>query len=203
MATINGLYVFAESESLSRDVTISTHSAETGLDISDNVRRNPYAISISGKIVGKDSAVVQSKLASIMNKGILVNYSGRNYLYNGLITKFETSHPNTVYGGCDFTMEIKEVKIAKSSYTKNTTKKSAKTSSTQKGGTQQVQKNSSGGVYHTVKKGDTVWALVAASNAPYRSYGKSCQWVMDNNPNAFSRKGDFRTLQIGAKLRVG
>ena len=67
------------------------------------------------------------------------------------------------------------------------------------GGTQQVNSKNKA-VYHTVKKGETVWGLV---NNQYKSLGKSCQWVIDNNPKAFSRKGDARTLQIGAKLLMG
>lgn len=78
---------------------------------------------------------------------------------------------------------------------------SGKTASTTKSGTQQV--SSSGNkkaVYHTVKKGDTVWGLV---NNNYKELGTSVQWVIDKNPSAFSRKGDARTLQVGKKLLMG
>lgn len=74
------------------------------------------------------------------------------------------------------------------------------TAATTNGGTQQVQNGTGTAVYHTVKKGDTVWALV---NNSYKSLGKSCQWVIDNNPKCFSRKGDATTLQIGSKLLMG
>lgn len=200
MARLNGLYIFVQSETINRDVEVTSHSVEKEIDITDNVKRNAYTISISGKIVGEESAKTQAKIAEYMVNGIIVNYTGRNYMTHALITKFETSHPNTVYGGCDFSMEIKQVRVAKNSYKNSSTK----TSATQKGGTQQVQQNNkSTAVYHTVKKGDTVWGLVAANGAPYKKYGKSCQWIMDNNPNAFSKKGDFKTLKIGAKLLVG
>ena len=73
------------------------------------------------------------------------------------------------------------------------------TSNKTNGGTQQV--NSKGtAVYHTVKKGETVWGLV---NGKYKSLEKTCKWVIDNNPKAFSRKGDATTLQIGKKLLMG
>ena len=73
------------------------------------------------------------------------------------------------------------------------------TSNKTNGGTQQV--NSKGtAVYHTVKKGETVYGLV---NGKYKSLGKTCKWVIDNNPKAFSRKGDATTLQIGKKLLRG
>lgn len=199
MATINGIYIFVESENLSRDVDISTHNVEKGLDITDNVKKKPRSLSISGKIVGEDSATSQLKIAEYMYTGTLINYSGRNFINNAVITKFETSHPNTIYGGCEFSLELQEVRIASSSLITRSTK----TASIQKGGTQQIENNNGNAVYHTVKKGDTVYALIASPTAPYRSYGKTCQWVMDNNTNAFSRKGDFTTLKIGAKLLVG
>lgn len=74
------------------------------------------------------------------------------------------------------------------------------TAATTNGGTQQVNATSGTAVYHTVKSGDTIWSLV---NTNYRSLGKTCQWVIDNNPNAFSVKGDATTLKVGAKLLMG
>lgn len=67
-------------------------------------------------------------------------------------------------------------------------------------GTQQIKSGSGSAVYHTVKKGDTVWALC---NKKYKYLGKSCSWVISKNPKAFSRKGDATTLQIGKKLLMG
>lgn len=74
------------------------------------------------------------------------------------------------------------------------------TAATTNGGTQKVSEGSGTAVYHKVKKGDTVWALV---NNSYKSLGKTCQWVIDNNPNCFSRKGDATTLKIDSKLLMG
>lgn len=73
------------------------------------------------------------------------------------------------------------------------------TSNKTNGGTQQVNSKTTA-VYHTVKKGETVWGLV---NGKYKSLGKTCKWVINNSPKAFSRKGDATTLQIGAKLLMG
>lgn len=73
------------------------------------------------------------------------------------------------------------------------------TSGTSNAGTQQVKTSSKKkSVYHKVKKGDTVYALVKK----YKT-GKSTSWVINNNPKAFSKKGDARTLQIGKKLLMG
>ena len=77
------------------------------------------------------------------------------------------------------------------------------TSGTTNAGTQQTSNNSinsGSAVYHSVKKGDTLWTLV---NEKYKHLGKDVQWVMDNNPKAFTTKGDATTLKVGAKLLMG
>jgi hypothetical protein len=197
MATLNGLYIFVADEEMSFGVDVAEHTVESGIEISDHVKRKAVTLSISGEIVGKNAASVRSKIRQMHQSGVLCNYSGRTNLNKCLITEFSTSHPNTVWGGCEFSMTLKEVRTASTSYKK--TKKD-----TNKSGTQQVKKNSKAEyVYHTVKKGDCVWNLVAAPKAPYKKYGWSCNKVMQENQDAFSRRGDFRTLKIGYKLKVG
>lgn len=209
MALLNGLYIFVTDEERSYGVDVTEHTVETGITISDHVKRKAITLTISGEIVGKNSASIQSQLMQMHHKGVVCSYTGRSTLSNCLITEFATSHPNSVWGGCEFTMTLKEIRTASTSYKAAT--KSTKTA--KKTSTQQVAKKSNETyVYHTVKKGDTIWALVASSNAPYRNLsrpklnGKSynaCDWVMAQNQSAFSRKGDFRTLQIGKKIVVG
>lgn len=197
MATINNLYIFVADEEMSFGVDVAEHTVESGIEISDHVKRKAVTLSISGEIVGKNAASVRSKIRQMHQSGVLCSYSGRTVMSNCLITEFSTSHPNTVWGGCEFSMTLKEVRTASTSYKK--TKKDTK-----KSGTQQVKKNSKTEyVYHTVKKGDCIWNLVAASKAPYKKYGMSCNEVMKLNPSAFSRKGDFRTLQINSRIIVG
>lgn len=68
------------------------------------------------------------------------------------------------------------------------------------GGTQQVIAISDGNaIYHTVKKGETVWGIV---NKTYKSYGFSVNKVIKDNPKAFSTPNKATTLQIGAKLKL-
>lgn len=208
MALINNLYVFVESESLQRGVDAPEHPVEEGIDLTDNVKRKACVLSISGEVVGKDAPSIMSKLNEMHTKGVLVTYIGRNIFNNAIITSFDTDHPNTIMGGCAFSMELREIRISKSSYVptkKKVTATKKKTQSSTKQTTKKAttKKSADTKVYHKVKKGDTVWALVASKNAPYKKYGKSCDWVMKNNPSAFSRKNDFGTLKIGAKLWVG
>ena len=39
MATINGMYVFIESEELSHEVEVAEHTVEDGIELSDHVKR--------------------------------------------------------------------------------------------------------------------------------------------------------------------
>lgn len=280
MALLNNLYIFVESEDAKYDIESSTHPVEKGIELTDSIRKKPISISLTGKIVDTGNvkaSEILSKIKKLQSSGSLVKYSGRNIVNNLQIQSFNTSHPNTVWGGCDFDMELKEVRIAKSSYNPsaqstakaNTTapigvgsivvfkggnvykSSDAKTAAAKRGrstckvtiinerswsihdyhlistdggkvygwvdksniegtsanvksttasGTQQVSNGDSNAVYHTVKKGECVYNLVTKN---YKNLGKSCQWVIDNNPSAFSRKGDPKTLKIGARLLMG
>lgn len=208
MATINGLYVFVASEELSMSVDVTEHVVESGIDIADHVRRRAFTLSISGEIVGQNADSINSQLKKLQSNGAVVKYSGRNITTNCIITDFSTSHPNTIWGGCEFSMTLKEIRTAATSYNATVSTNKAKKTSTK----QVTQKSNVTWVYHTVKKGDNVWALVAASKAPYKNLkrpainGKkysACDWVMQKNQSAFSKKGDFRTLQIKKKIIVG
>lgn len=285
MAIINGVYIHVKNESMTREVDATEHPVDQGIPTTDTVKARATSISLSGKIVDygnmKASQVI-AKIKAWQESGSLIEFRGRNVASSMQIRSFDTSHPNTNSGGADFSMELKEVRIAKSSYTpkkasaaaqqtaakKDTStikvgskvvfgggpvyvssdaKKAAATRgkstcevtkistasysvhpyhliSTDGGkvygwvdksvvqttettstngktnaGEQQVKTSSSKKeVYHTVKKGDTVYALVNK----YKT-GKSVSWVISNNPKAFSRKGDATTLQIGKKLLMG
>lgn len=199
MATINGMYIFVETEDYAYNVEVTEHAVESGIEISDHVQRKATTLSITGEIVGRNSETIKNKLKQIEQEGVICKFVGRNTLDNCLITSFTPTYSVDIWGGCGFSMSLKEVRTATTSYVK-----SNKTKDTKKTGTQQVAtKSKDENVYHAVKKGDTVWALVASPKAPYKKYGFSCDKVMELNPSAFSRKGDFTTLQIGKKIIVG
>lgn len=167
MALLNEHYIFVIDEDVKRGVSISEHPVESGLNITDNVKREPITISLNGEIVGKNAANVTAKIEALHQKGQFVKYIGRNILSKALITSFDTSHPNTISGGCAFTMEIKEVRIAKSPLVvkKQTIQKQVtkKTSTT-------TNKNKSTSKKYTVKKGDTLWAIAK------KYYGSGAQY---------------------------
>lgn len=284
MATINGLAIFVEKESVKRSVDSRSHPTEKGLPLTSSVQKQPVELSIEGYVVhnGKYSAAeIKSKIIKLQNSGSLITYKSANTYKNMQIQSFNEDYTKSVSGGFAYSMDLKEVRIAKPSYTaasnnntdgntkpepklevgkivvfkggsvyvssdakkpaanrgRSTCKitiintrswaihpyhlistdggkvygwvdkaniegvsSSSTTNSTSNGGTQQVNEGKSKEVYHKVKKGDTVYTLV---NKNYKSLGKSVKWVIDNNPKAFSRKGDPKTLQKGAKLLMG
>lgn len=293
MALLNNLYIFVEDEDVSKKVESTSHPVEKGIEITDTIRRQATVLSLSGYIVDTGSvkaSAIETKINQLKDKGSLITYTGRNVFSNMQIQSFDTSYPNTVWGGCKFSMELKEVRIAKSAYTEkkatkakaNTTKpvtslkagdtvifkggnvyvssdakkaaakrnkstckitipnsksspirteswaihpyhlvstdggkvygwvdkaniepiSSNKTAAKTKGGTQQASTKAKAKtpVYHTVKSGDTVYKLVTQK---YKSLGSTSKWVINNNPKAFSRKGDATTLKVKAKLLMG
>lgn len=292
MAILNGLYIHVVDESLASDVETTSHPVESGIPLTDTVRAKGTILSLSGKIVnyGNMTATqVITKINTLRDSGSLIEYRGRNVVSSLQIQSFETEYPNTNSGGADFSMELKQVRIAKSAYVpkktttqKKTTKKnpaikvgsivvfkggnvyassdakkaaatrgrstckctkintaswathqyhlistdgkkvygwvdkkniegtgatssssssgSTNTSGKTNAGTKQVSKGTKVAVYHKVKRGDTLWNLV---HKTYKSLNTTVEYVIKNNPNAFSRPGKSNTLKIGAKLLMG
>lgn len=292
------MYVFVEKESEQRAVTSASHPTEQGLPTTSTIQKQPIELSITGRIVKNDkydANTTKDKLTELLNTGSLITYKGRISASNMQIQSFDCEYDNKTWGGFIFSMSLKQVRIAKTSYTAPTTATKTQTTQAQKeekkttpelkvgatvvfkggsvytssdaskaaatrgrstckitkindkswskhdyhlisedggkvygwvdksniegvaststaskanagtkqvstGTTSQTTKAKSTPVYHIVKKGETVWGLV---NKNYKSLGKTCKWVIDNNPSAFSRKGDASTLKIKAKLLMG
>jgi nucleoid-associated protein YgaU len=152
MAYINQYYLFVDDESANRSVSISEHPVEKGMVITDNVKREPLEISISGIIAGADAETTKDALYSLMKSGSYVKYIGREIISNAVIISFETSRKTELDGGMDFEMTVREIRVARSAY------QGASVGNTVKSGTQQVTKNNTT-VYHTVKSGDTLYSL--------------------------------------------
>lgn len=188
MALINKHYVFVETENVQRGVMVSEHPVEKGLDLTDNVKREPVVISITGEIVGAKASTILSKITALHHKGKCVKYVGRNVLNNAIITTFNTGHPNTIQGGCSFDMELREIRIAKSPVTAKSNKKT-------KGGTMQVTRmnvNEKTKTYK-VKKGDTLWKIATKYYGSGKNYTK------------IAKKNNIKkpyTIKVGQKLII-
>lgn len=117
MATINNLYINVKTESISRSSDITQHPVESGLPTTDNSKRKPKSLSISGKIVDTTkykAKTIIDKIEAFKDNGSLIKYCGLNNLGNYLISSFNTTQNNM--GGADFDMELVEVRISKSAY---------------------------------------------------------------------------------------
>ncbi|WOC33059.1 MULTISPECIES: phage baseplate protein [Caproicibacterium] len=198
MATLGGLEIWidSEGEQAERTAEVTSHPVESGIDVSDNIRRSATVLNLTGEIVGTDAVDKLQRIEAWKNAGTVVAYHGV-YSYSRMwITKFNTAQSSKIVGGYKFDITLQEARIAKSAYTSSSTRKST--------GTQQKKTNSaSQKVYYTTKAGDTLWALLQAPNAPYKKYGFTPNDVMKNNPKAFSRKMDARTMQNGVKIWIG
>ena len=165
MAYINNIQIFTEEEEVTRGVEISSHPVEQGLNITDNIKREPVAIHLTGEIVGEKAPLFLKMLTLWHQTGSYVKYIGRNIISNAVITSFETEHTIDIKGGCSFRMSIEEIRVAKSAYVApSTTKKSTKS------GTQQVKKNTKE-TWHHVKSGETLWKIAE------KYYGDGSKYV--------------------------
>ena len=134
MALINNNYVLVTEEGINRTADTTSHPTEEGLPISDTVRSQPISVSLTGKIVDTDNATagtIVNKLKNLHKEGSLITYIGQCGTINNLqIQDFSTNYNNKNYGGADFDMTLKEVRIAKKAYVKtkssNTVKETKK-----------------------------------------------------------------------------
>lgn len=182
MALINNLYVHVIEENISQSIESTTHPVEKGLDITDTIRAAPMELSLSGKIVavGKMPAnYIIIAIKNLMKEGSLITFSGRNYISGLQIQSFNHSYPNTVSGGCNFDMTLRQVRIAQPSYkvpkSSSSSKTAVKTATTPK--------------VNSIKVGDTViftggnvYVSSTASN-PAANRGKSTCKVTIINSN--------------------
>lgn len=119
MATINNLYIQVQTENINRSSDIPQHPVEKGLPTTDNARRKPKTLSISGKIVDTtiyNAQTIIEKIEALKDNGSLIKYCGVDNLGNYLISSFNTTKDKTVWGGANFDMELVEVRITKSAY---------------------------------------------------------------------------------------
>ena len=179
MALINDMYIHVVDEKVTGSIDVSSHPVETGIDITDHVKPKPYAMSISGFIVGKDAWSTLSTVRNLCKQGKIVKYSGRNIMANYIITSIDTGHPHEVWGGCSFDMSLQEVRIAKSPYTPDSAASQQVTKS-EPSKTEQPKPKT-----HTVKNGDTLWSIAKSYYGDGSKYPKIVDVNKDliKNPN--------------------
>lgn len=203
MAYLTGtrrLYLFVSEENNATAIKASEHSVEQGVDITDHVRPDAETVSLTGVISGRNHKSIVALIKSWEKAGTMVRYSGRIKLSQCLVSDFSPGYSKDIENGCSFTMTLRRIRIARPAYVAPETTQPVDVKAVADAGMQSVEANNPEDQYHTVKAGDTVWAL---THGPYKKYGKSCDEIMAMNPDAFSRPGDFTTLKIGARLKMG
>lgn len=189
MALLNNVYIYVETEEIDRSISMTEHSVESGLDLTDNIKRKPVTVSLKGAIVGDDVSATIAKIEKMMNSGKYVKYVGGAFsLNNAVIKDFKTSKSNKYWGGYEYDMEIQEVRIAKAAYTS--------TPKATKGGTAQVTENKNQTKrYYTIKKGDCLWAIAKS----YYGSGKLFTKIYDANRDIV---GKNYLIHPGQKLLI-
>ena len=121
MGLINNIYVQAK-ESLETSVETTSHPTESGMPVSDSIRKQPIVLNLNGKIVDTDKLTAQeaiAKLKKLEQSGSLITYIGAvGKIRNLQIQSFNEDYDNKTHGGANFDMTLKELKIAKSAYVK-------------------------------------------------------------------------------------
>jgi len=115
VATLNGHYILVEDESPSFEVEITDQPVEREIDLSDHVQRKARTLSISGIIVGDNADSTRAMIVKAQDQGEVVRFSGRT-MFTGLLSGFSPMHDHTIKDGFAFTLTMKEVRIAVSSY---------------------------------------------------------------------------------------
>lgn len=186
MGKLAGYTIANIQESFTNTVNVTSYPMEKGLPITDGVQRQPKTFSIAGKILAKNNSEAKKIYAALekkQNAGTLVTYVGRTTAKNVIITSMSPSYDSTVGNGMNISIDLQEIKIAKSPYVKKKTTKK-KGGKKPKSNTKKTKK-----VYHKTRRGDTYWGLS-------KKYGTSIATLRKWN------KYPDRKIPIGVKLRV-
>ena len=161
----------------------------------------------------RTAAWVLEQLQARLFSGALIRYEGRNLLENYQIRSLKTSHPNTITGGAEFTMDIDEFRGAANSYVAPIAATDEYINdSIPREGVQQIQTGDSQEVWYEVQVGDSVYNLVAAENAEYKNLTRepidgvemsAMEWVMAKNPDAFETYGNIDSLRAYTSILLG
>lgn len=186
MGKLAGYTIANIQESFTNTVNVTSYPTEKGLPITDSVQRQPKIFNITGKILGKtsvDADKMYNALEKKQNAGTLVTYVGRTTAKNVIITSMQPTYDATIANGMSISIDLQEIRIAKSPYVKK------KTTKTQSGKKSKSNTKKTNKVYHKTKKGDTYWGM-------WKKYGTSIAQL-----RAWNKYPD-RKIPIGVKLRV-
>ncbi|MCU9592208.1 MULTISPECIES: LysM peptidoglycan-binding domain-containing protein [Bacillus subtilis group] len=183
MAKLGKINLVNEKESDGVDVEVTSYPVEKGVPITDHVQRKPETTTVSGYLLGKTANSDYEYLKKQAYAGTLLTYTGRKVAKNVIITKIDRDTGDYT-NGFAISIELQEIRIAKSPWVK----KKVKTAGKKKKASKKKTKKSSK-LYHKVKKGDTYWGCA-------RKYGTTVNALRRLNP------WPDRRIPIGVKMRI-
>ena len=185
----------ADSEVVNDFVLSNTYNGEAGR-LQTEFTNYDMETNVVSSSEERSAGWVLDCLKSWMRSGALVVYEGRNHLVNYQIRSLKTEHPNTVSGGADFSMTLREFKGAANSY------------AGANGGVQQISQGDNSEVWYEVQLGDSLYSLISQ----YRNLKRdpidgtaytTIDWIMRKNPHAFDNTNDCTTLKAYEKILLG
>lgn len=106
------------SDEPKRKATITEHPVEEGSAISDHIRTDPISVSIKGIVTGHNAFTKLKKIEAYWKSGTVLNYIHRTAFKNMVIESFDTAHTVQVGNGFEFTISMREMRIAEASAVK-------------------------------------------------------------------------------------
>ena len=170
MATIDGLYIWIESEDIAYTMNVTTNPTEQGIDLTDHAEREPIEMSVTGMLLDSEKSSAYEQYTKLRNWQLAckqVKFVGRN-VFTGVITDISKSNDYTVGNGAKVSLTLKEIRIANTPY-----QTSNKQYVVQK---QVVTTKPVSTVYHPVRKGENL-TLIA------KKYGMTVNDILKLNPN--------------------
>lgn len=97
---------------VSESSTSTDHALEDGEQISDHVQSDPITLSLSGTLYGDHEQKVL-KLREFREKGEIFTFDYMTNYGNVIILDFNRDYTSSVKDGFNFTMTLKQIKLAK------------------------------------------------------------------------------------------
>ncbi|NGP45964.1 hypothetical protein G4V62_13780 [Bacillaceae bacterium SIJ1] len=114
MASIGGVHFNVISESRNYNNEVTSHSVEDDKTITDHVKPDPISFAIEG-IVTTDASTVHRDLLRLRASKTLLDYKGRSTIKNVIIERLKTDVDEKIANGFNFSMTIKQVRLARPS----------------------------------------------------------------------------------------
>jgi LysM repeat protein len=184
------------SEDRDKSVETTDKPIESGLSITDHVKKDPIKLKISGVCTGSDAMTRLSKLEKYADAGTRLTYVGRYSLKNALIESISSTKDVDVAGTAyKFDINLKVSQIVKTEkYKSSKGKPKSKTSA----GKKQPTTKGPNKRYYIVKKGD----VLSKISQKYYGHGTKTYYMKIYNANKKIIGPDPDRISPGMKLLI-